>query len=70
MLFDITDLSNFADDNYALTWTTNIDRTIALMGTKLASILSWLIDSGLKANESKTDLCLFNCKDTPLLRSS
>ena len=67
-LFDITNLSNFADDNYALTWNKNIENTIALMSDKLQLVINWLTDSGLKVNESKTELCLFYRKDTPQLR--
>ena len=67
-LFDITNLSNFADDNYALTWNKNIENTIALMSDKLQLVINWLTDSGLKVNESKTELCLFYGKDTPQLR--
>ena len=64
-LFDITDLSNFADDNYALTWNANKDLAITSMEAKLAKIIDWLKDSGLKVNESKTEICLFYRKDTP-----
>ena len=64
-LFDITNLSNFADDNYALTWNANKDSAITSMEAKLAKIIDWLKDSGLKVNESKTEICLFYRKDTP-----
>ena len=35
------------------------------MESKLHIIIKWLTDSGLKVNESKTELCLFYRKDTP-----
>ena len=31
----------------------------------LALIIAWLTDSGLKVNESKTELCQFYRKDNP-----
>ena len=64
-LFDLTDLSNFADDNFALTWSKNKATAITLMTEKLEIITKWLKESGLKVNESKTELCLFYRKDTP-----
>ena len=64
-LFDLTNLSNFADDNYALTWLKNKETALALMGEKLQSITKWLTDSGLKVNENNTEICLFYRKDTP-----
>ena len=64
-LFDLTNLSNFADDNYALTWSKNREIAITLMSKKLQSITIWLTDSVLKVNKNKTELCLFYRKDTP-----
>ena len=64
-LFDLTDLSNFADDNFALTWDVNKSVTINQMQNKLETMSLWLTESGLKVNESKTELCLFYKKDTP-----
>ena len=64
-LFDLTELSNFADDNFALTWHTNKQSAINEMELKLNLIVNWLKDSGLKVNETKTELCLFYRRDTP-----
>ena len=64
-LFDLTDLSNFADDNFILTFNENKDRAISEMETKLSLITKRLTDSGLKVNQSKTELCHFYRKDTP-----
>ena len=64
-LFDLTDLSNFADDNFALTWHLNKQTAINQMQTKLEIITTWLKESGLHVNEQKTELCLFYKKDTP-----
>ena len=64
-VFDITNLSNFADDNFALTWNKNKRETVTLMEAKLTLVIDWLTDSGLKVNENKTEICLFYRKDTP-----
>ena len=64
-LFDLTELSNFADDNFALTWHKNKQSTISSMELKINVIVNWLKDSGLKVNETKTELCLFYRRDTP-----
>ena len=57
-LFDLT-------DNFILTFSKSKDESIQLMKTKLSLITKWLTDSGLKVNESKTEICLFYRKDTP-----
>ena len=64
-LFDLHDLTNFADDNFIIRWSscraglrTDIERT-------LESISVWLKGSGLAVNESKTELCLFHRLDQP-----
>ena len=64
-LFDLTNISNFADDNFALTWSRSKQTTIDEMEKKLKLITKWLTGSGLKVNEQKTELCLFYRKDTP-----
>jgi hypothetical protein len=66
-LFDLTDLSNFADDNFILTFSKSKDNAIKLMETKLILITKWLANSGLKVNETKTEVCLFSRKDTALV---
>ena len=64
-LFDLTDLSNFADDNFILTFNKNKIQSKLEMETTLRIITKWLTDSGLKVNESKTELCHFYRNDTP-----
>ena len=68
-LFDLTDLSNFADDNFAITWNSNKQMATLLMQEKLEIMSNWLKQSGLKVNESKTEICLFYKKIPPRLRS-
>ena len=64
-LFDLTNISNFADDNFVLTWSQSKQTAINEMENKLTLITEWLKGSGLKVNEQKTELCLFYRKDTP-----
>ena len=64
-LYDIEKLSNFADDNFILTNSKNKSFCITSMEEKLRVIIKWLKDSGLKVNESKTEICLFYRKDSP-----
>ena len=58
-LFDIEDLSAFADDNFTIS--AHIDLQIAKTNLEisLTNISKWMKDSGLKINESKTELCVF-----------
>jgi hypothetical protein len=64
-LFDLTDISNFADDNFALTWSKFKQTSITQMEAKLSIVTKWLSGSGLKVNKQKTELCHFYRKDTP-----
>jgi hypothetical protein len=66
-LLALTDLTLFADDNYALVWNKSKTDIVLAMQTKLELITSWLRDSGLKVNENKTEVCLFHRKDQPLI---
>ena len=64
-LLDLTDLSNFADDNFILSIHKIKEQAIESIEIKLKIIIKWLTDSGLKVNEQKTELCLFYRRDTP-----
>jgi hypothetical protein len=66
-LLDLEKITLFADDNYILVWNKHKNQLIIDMRKKLENITKWLKDSGLKVNESKTELCLFNRKDQPPL---
>ena len=63
----MTDLTNFADDNFALVWSNSVPDLINLMQSKLEMIVEWLRKSGLKVNEIKTELCLFHRLDQPIV---
>ena len=64
-LLELEKIVLFADDNYVLNWNKNKDDLLSEMKLKLEKITKWLTDSGLKVNESKTELCLFHRKDHP-----
>ena len=51
-LFHLTDLSIFADDNFAITWHKSKQMDTTLMQNKLEIMSTWLNRSGLKVNES------------------
>ena len=63
-LFDLTQLTNFADDNFVIEFNSQINVLIENMEKTLEMITKWLKDSGLKVNENKTELCLFHRNDT------
>ena len=62
-LADLEKLILFTDDNYIIEWNGQLLELLINMTNKLERITKWLTDSGLKVNESKTELCLFHCKD-------
>ena len=61
-LFDLAKMTLFADDNYLLSWNKTIQQLIIDMEKTLESVTKWLRQSGLKVNDSKTELCLFHRK--------
>ena len=64
-LYEITKLSNYADDNFAIAKHQSKEHCIKLIEQKMKIISEWLRNSGLKVNEAKTELCIFYRKDTP-----
>jgi hypothetical protein len=66
-LFDLEKLSNYADDNYIIRWNSCIESLIIDMKKSLEAITKWLQDSGLKVNETKTEMCLFHRNDKRLI---
>ena len=62
-LIDLAKITLFADDNYVIVWNKHRGDLIIEMTAKLSLIIKWFKDSGLKVNESKTELCLFHRKD-------
>ena len=66
-LFDLTNITNFADDNFIVGWNKLLHVLIDDMEKKLEMIIKWLRDSGLQVNETKTEVCLFHRNDKPLI---
>ena len=64
-LFDLHDLTNFADDNFVIRWSSHLPALIVDLELSLEAITVWLRGSGLSVNESKTELCLFHRLDKP-----
>ena len=63
-LFDLTDLTLYADDNYIVRWNSILHLLILDMKISLEMITKWLRQSGLKVNDAKTELCVFHRTDT------
>ena len=63
-LFDMIRLTNFADDNFVIRWNRYLEALIQDLKKDLETMTKWLKDSGLKVNESKTELCLFHRLDS------
>lgn len=64
-LLYLTDITLFTDDNYALVWNKCKEIIKVNMQAQVELITTWLDHSGLKVNEEKTELCLFNREDQP-----
>ena len=64
-LLDLEKIILFADDNYVIVWNKHVEVLKKEMERKLGLIIEWLRKSGLKVNETKTELCLFHRKDKP-----
>ena len=69
-LFDIENLTCFADDKFALVENKEKSLVQIHIQQKLKKVIDWLTKSGMKVNEAKTDLCLFFKHDTTPIRIS
>ena len=65
-LFDISNLSTFADDNHIIRWNSCLTELKEDMRVSLDLIINWLKGSGLKVNGSKTEICIFHRNFCPL----
>jgi hypothetical protein len=59
-LFDLIRLTIFADDNFVIRWNRCLEALIPDLKKDLETMTKWLKDSGLKVNESKTEISLFH----------
>jgi hypothetical protein len=62
-LFDLTSITNFADDNFIILWNKFLPSLVVDLEKELEMICKWLRDLGLVVNSSKTALCLFHRND-------
>jgi hypothetical protein len=64
-LFDLHNLTNFADDNFAIRWSSSKTELCIDLERSLKAITVRLRGSSLAVNESRTELCLFHRLDQP-----
>ena len=64
-LYDLIKITTFADDNFVIRWNTDMDELIGDMKKDLEIMIKWLKDSGMKVNETKTEICVFHRLDPP-----
>ena len=64
-LLDLTDITLFADENYALVWNKGKEALRSKIRMKLEIITTWLRSLWIRVNEEKTKICLFHRKDQP-----
>ena len=62
-LQELYEVTMFADDKFPLASNVDLNQLIIEFETKLTTITKWLKDSGMKINETKTELCLFYRND-------
>ena len=51
---------SYADDNYIGEMNENLEIAISNIVTKNERIMEWMACSGLKVNDSKTEICIFH----------
>ena len=59
-LLELEDLITYADDNYIGEMNENLEIAISNIVTKNERIMKWMACSGLKVNDSKTEICIFH----------
>ena len=64
-LYDLLKITTFADDNFVIRWNTNMEVLINEMKKDLEIMTKWLKNSGMKVNDSKTEICVFHRLDAP-----
>ncbi len=67
-LFDLTSITNFADDNFIVMWNGVLASLIDNLEKELEMITKWLRDSGLVVNCGKTEICIFHRCDQPTIQ--
>ena len=62
-LFDLCELYSFADDNFIPRINKHLPSLVNDMEVSLELITKWLVKSGMKVNDNKTEICLFYKND-------
>jgi hypothetical protein len=57
--YDLIKITTFADDNFVVHWNTDMDELIGDIKKDLEIMTKWLRDSGMKVNETKTEIFVF-----------
>jgi hypothetical protein len=59
-IYDIEDITTYADDNYVVKESGQLSDALRQVEKSVATVSEWLKSSGLKVNEAKTELCVFH----------
>ncbi len=62
-IFNLCELSSFADDNFIPRCYKNLPSLVKDMGRSLDLITKWLVQSGIKENNNRTEICFFYKND-------
>ena len=62
-IYNLVDLTTFADDNYLLRGNANLDDLKTEMEQDTQRTFEWLTNSGLKVNANKTEFIVFSKQD-------
>jgi hypothetical protein len=61
-IYDLEELTTYADDNYVMKESSDLKEVVVSLKNSVTNVASWLKSSGLKVNDSKTELCIFHRK--------
>ena len=67
-LFDIQELTHFADNNFTVRWSNSFVELIQNMKKNLKMNTQWSKDLEIVVNEAKTEMCLFNRSDSRIIK--
>ena len=66
-LLEIEDLTTYADDNYMGEENENLELAIQNVSRKTEAVIKWMSSSGLRINETKTEICIFHRSHSSIL---
>jgi hypothetical protein len=62
-IYDLEEITTYADDNYVIKEDSNLEITLNKLKESVTIVARWLKSSGLKVNDSKTEVCVFHRKE-------